>query len=87
MGLETTVVERVVFDEDAEVMVVHVRPTVWRHSRCGTCQRRSPGFDHGAGRRRWRALDLGTVQAFVEADAPRVTCRQHGVTVASVPWA
>ena len=87
MGLENTVVEDVVFDEDAAVMVVHVRPTASRRRRCGTCKRRSPGFDQGAGRRRWRALDLGTVQAFVEADAPRVTCRTHGVTVASVPWA
>ena len=87
MGLENTVVEDVVFDEDAGVIVVQVRPTASRRGRCGTCHRRSPGFDHGAGRRRWRALDLGTVQSFVEADAPRVRCRQHGVTVASVPWA
>lgn len=87
MGLENTVVEDVEFDEDAEVLVVHARPTASRRGRCGACNRRSPGFDQGAGRRRWRALDLGTVQAFVEADAPRVTCRQHGVTVASVPWA
>ena len=28
------------------------------------------GFDLGDGRRRWRALDLGTTLAFVEADAP-----------------
>jgi len=39
------------------------------------------------GRRRWRALDLGTTFAFVEADAPRVTCRSHGVVVCAVPWA
>ena len=87
MGLENTVVEDVVFDEDAGVLVVHARPTASRRGRCGACNRRSPGFYQGAGRRRWRALDLGTVQAFVEADAPRVRCRQHGVTVASVPWA
>ena len=41
----------------------------------------------GDGRRRWRALDLGTTLAFVEADAPRVTCRRHGVVVCAVPWA
>jgi len=41
----------------------------------------------GAGRRRWRALDLGTIRAVVEADASRVACREHGVVVASVPWA
>lgn len=87
LGLENTVVEAVEFDEDDAVIVVHVRPTASRRGRCGRCQRRSPGYDGGDGRRRWRALDLGTVQAFVEADAPRVRCRRHGVVVASVPWA
>jgi transposase len=32
-------------------------------------------------------LDLGTTFAFVEADAPRVQCKRHGVIVAAVPWA
>jgi transposase len=32
-------------------------------------------------------LDLGTIRAEVEAAAPRVRCREHGVVVASVPWA
>jgi transposase len=32
-------------------------------------------------------LDLGTTKVFVEAAAPRVRCRTHGVTVAAVPWA
>ena len=41
----------------------------------------------GEGRRRWRALDLGTVQAVLEADAPRVNCPEHGPTVVAVPWA
>jgi transposase len=51
------------------------------------CRRRCPGFDLGEGRRRWRALDLGTTRAFVEAEAPRVSCRRHGVVVCAVPWA
>jgi transposase len=32
-------------------------------------------------------LDLGTTFAFLEAWAPRVSCKQHGVVVAAVPWA
>ncbi len=35
---------------------------------------------------RWRSLALGTMRAFVEADAPRVQCTVHGVVVAAVPW-
>jgi transposase len=87
LGLQKTVVERVEFDDQQQVMVVSVRPGRGQRRRCGLCRRRSPGYDQGAGRRRWRALDLGTVRAFVEADAPRVSCPQHGVVVAAVPWA
>jgi transposase len=84
--VEKTVVERVEFDEAAGV-VVHVRPWASRRSRCGVCGRRCPGYDRGSGRRRWRSLDWGTVRVFIEADAPRVSCREHGVVTAAVPWA
>jgi transposase len=87
LGVEKTVIERVEFDEDAELLVAHVRPTRRQCGRCGVCRRRSPGYDAGPGRRRWRALDLGTVQAVIEAETPRVRCREHGVVVAAVPWA
>jgi transposase len=84
--LQRAVVEDVWIGDEEEI-VVAVRP-VWRErDRCGVCRRRGPGFDLGEGRRRWRALDLGTTLAFVEADAPRVTCRRHGVVVCAVPWA
>jgi transposase len=84
---EHTVLESVEFDQDAEVVIASVRPKARAKRRCGRCGRRSPGYDHGEGRRRWRALDLGTVRLLLEADAPRVTCRDHGVVVAQVPWA
>ena len=86
-GVEKTVIERVEFDEDGQVLIAHVRPTKRQRGRCGICRRRCPGYDAGAGRRRWRALDLGTMVAVLEADAPRVACPVHGVVVASVPWA
>ena len=87
LGVEHTVIERVGFDEEAEAIVALVRPARGQRGRCGICGRRSPGYDHGQGRRRWRTLDLGVVQAFLEAEAPRVTCHRHGVVVAAVPWA
>lgn len=86
LGLRRAVVEGVGMGSEGE-MVVAVRPAWRERDRCGICRRRSPGFDLGEGRRRWRALDLGTTFAFVEANAPRVTCRRHGVVVCAVPWA
>lgn len=87
MGLEQTVVESVRFDEVEQVVVVSVRPRRRWLRRCPYCDRRCRGFDQGGGRRRWRALDVGEVKAFLEADAPRVACPEHGVVVAAVPWA
>lgn len=87
-GVERGVVIDAV-DEDVEIdaVVVSVRPSKGNRNRCGLCQRRSPRYDNGEGRRRWRALDAGTVRVFIEAESPRVRCRAHGVTVAWVPWA
>lgn len=87
LGLVKAVVEDVCFDEDEECIVVSVRPRKATKRRCGRCGRRSPGYDRGEGRRRWRALDLGTIRAFLEADSPRVRCPEHGVVAAQVPWA
>lgn len=88
LGVEKTVIEDVEFDEDAEAVVVSVRPTARQRSRCGRCQRRCRGYDQGRGeRRRWRSLDLGMIQTWLEADVSRVQCRDHGVVVAHVPWA
>ena len=86
VGLQRAVVEDVRMGSEGEV-IVSVRPGWRERDRCGECRRRSPGYDLGVGRRRWRALDLGTTFCFLEADAPRVTCRRHGVVVCAVPWA
>jgi len=86
LGLVGAVVEDVSVGGEGEV-VVSVRPRWRERDRCGVCRRPCPGFDLGEGRRRWRALDLGATFAYVEADAPRVSCRRHGVVVCAVPWA
>lgn len=89
LGVESAVIEQVELEGEGDeaVLVVSVRPTRSRRSRCSRCQRRCRGYDRGEGRRRWRTLDLGTVKAYLEADAPRVSCPEHGVVVAGVPWA
>jgi transposase len=103
LGVEKTVVEGVELVEDEEFdgveldgeggdgqggfLLARVRPTRGARGRCGRCRRRCARYDNGEGRRRWRGLDLGTVQVMLEADAPRVSCPQHGVVVAHVPWA
>ena len=88
LGVERgVVVEAVELDELADAVVARVRPRKRARSRCGRCGRRCPRYDRGEGVRRWRGLDLGTVRVFLEAEAPRVACPEHGPTVIAVPWA
>ena len=84
---KATVIESVEIDEELNAVVAHVRPRKATKRRCGRCGVRAPGYDQGEGRRRWRCLDLGTVQCYLEADSPRVNCPDHGPTVAQMPWA
>lgn len=63
LGVEKAVIEDVEFDEDEQVVVVSVRPVARQRGGCGRCRRRCRGYDRGRGeRRRWGALDLGTVR-------------------------
>ena len=87
LGVEMTVVERVEFDAAGGLLVAQVRPARAARDRCGRCRRRCPRYDRGQGQRRWRGLDLGTVAVMVQAVVPRVSCPEHGVVVAHVPWA
>ena len=86
------VIERVDLEAQGDgetVLVVSVRLRKRKTKRgfCGRCGRLSPGLDQGAGRRRWRSLDQGTMRTYIQADAPRVACKVHEATVAEMPWA
>lgn len=86
LGVDPTLVrmDRVeVLDEE---LLIWLRPRVRHRWRCPHCQQRRPGYDPGRVRR-WRALDFGRTKVFVCARVPRVSCSEHGVVVAAVPWA
>jgi len=72
---------------EGDELVVTVTPVRRGGPRCGVCRRPCQGYDGPRGRRRWRALDLGTTRAFIEAEVGRVNCPEHGVVVERVPWA
>jgi transposase len=58
LGLCCAVVEDVRMGNEGEV-IVSARPSWRERDRCAVCRRRSPGYDLGESRWRWRALDLG----------------------------
>ena len=88
LGIEgKAVVTRVTLSTDGDEVVVSVRPFKCAPLQCGRCGRVAPGEDKGRGRRRWRGMDWGPLKVFIEADARRVCCPEHGSTVVRVPWA
>lgn len=91
LGVEDTVVEstyqEVVGEDGRWDLVLRVRPKVVARRRCSQCLRRCPGYDRRSEARRWRSLDWGTTMVYLEADTYRVSCPEHGVVVAHVPWA
>jgi transposase len=68
-------------------LVVWIRTKVRRKGRCGRCGTKASWFDQGGGERRWRHVDVGYATCELIAEAPRVSCPEHGPTVAEVPWA
>ena len=90
LGVEHTVIESVELETDGrgqEVLVARVRVKAGAARHCSRCRRRCPGYDTSRDPRRWRGLDLGTTPVYLQATTTRVSCREHGVVVAAVPWA
>jgi transposase len=52
---------------------------------CPECGKPCNGYD--VKRRRWRHLDTCQYATFIEADVPRVECKEHGIHSVRVPWA
>ena len=89
-GVNKMVVENVEIEdsENDPTLIIKVRPTRKDSCRCGICGRKCSGYDQGNGRRGWRALDVGnSIRVYLESDAPRVWCKEHGVVVQMVSWA
>jgi transposase len=70
-----------------ERLEVTARPRWQQRWCCPSCGLRRPGYDSPAAPRRWRALDFGRLQVVIVCAVPRVSCPEHGVLVAGVPWA
>lgn len=52
---------------------------------CPKCGADSKRYD--SRKRQWRHLDTCQFQTIIEADVPRVSCKEHGCLTIGVPWA
>ena len=87
-------IDRIAIDEvyfetafEEEIFVIRARALSRDTQRCPHCGKRCQGYDSSDKVRRWRTLDFGSNRVYIEANTPRVKCREHGVIVARVPWA
>ena len=87
LGVALAVITGIRVEEDGRRLVVSVRPRVKDANRCPVCRVACGRYDAGDGLRQWRTHDLGKMTAYVEAEAGRVDCAEHGVLVADVTWA
>lgn len=85
VGTKKMVVKDFFLEAETNAFVIVARPTKTEQCRCSRCHCKAKYYDGGRGARRWRTLDIGSSKAFVEASAPRVCCKKHGVVVADVP--
>lgn len=92
LKVKNTVVEshNVYTDPDGVVHLrIKARPNAWHQNDCPFCGRRSlPGYDKPARNSKvWRSLDFAGILVEIEYRTHRVSCPEHGVVTAAVPWA
>jgi transposase len=89
LKIKDIVVQDVQFEGEAggEQLIIKAKVPAPMERRCPVCGKKAKRYDAGRGRRRWRSLDMGTTKVFIEADAPRVCCKKHGVLTEWVSWA
>lgn len=68
---------------------IKARPDKRHQNDCPYCGRtRLSGYDKPSSKPKlWRGLDFGGIVVEIESHTHRVTCPEHGVVTASVPWA
>ena len=68
-------------------LTVHAHVQKKDRWRCPVCGRKCHVYDYVSQESFWRGMDLGPVEVVVGAKVPRVSCPEHGVLRAFVPWA
>ena len=76
---------RLVEEEGQLVLLVTVVPRANSRAVCSGCSRKRPGYDH-LDERRFEFVPLWGIAVFLLYVMRRVSCRECGVVVESVPW-
>lgn len=86
LNIKGASVDGFAFENDA-ALTVHVHLRRGERWRCPVCGRRCSVYDYVTDESFWRSMDFGPVPVRIGARVPRVSCPEHGVLTARVPWA
>ena len=86
LGLESPFVSSVKLDMQGQQVDVYVEHSEGIKFCCPECSQLLSCYDH-ASTRTWRHLDTMQFETLLHAAVPRVSCLEHGVKQAKVPWA
>lgn len=90
LNIKGATVDDAEFDSDARHdarLTVHVHVQKKYRWRCPICGKTCHVHDYVRQESFWRGMDFGSVAVWIGAKAPRVSCPEHGVLRAHVPWA
>ena len=92
LNVKSTVVESHSFYNDADGVThlrIKARPNAWHQDECPFCGKRNlPRYYRQAKNYKVpRSLDFAGILVEIDAPTHRVTCLEHGVVTAAVPWA
>lgn len=90
LSVNNSVIDNIRISEDESGITsiqVYLHPLKSHSDRCPICGKRCPVYDRSLVYHKWRALDLGGIIVELYSYTQRVSCKEHGVKTASVPWA
>ncbi len=70
-----------------EVVYIHLEPRKNKVYHCPICHKKCKGYDTQYQSRTWRCMDLFGYKCYLCCKLPRVSCIEHGIITASVPFA
>lgn len=75
-------------DNGVKTLKVYLHPLKSYSDRCPVCSKRCPVYDRSPNYRKWRDLDSSDgVVVELYSKTQRISCKEHGIKTASVPWA
>jgi transposase len=89
LGVKGAVVQGADFSEDTygvKKFTIRIRPIKRESDRCPICGRHCSVYDRSRVQRSWRSLDFAGILVYLKAYTQRISCPEHGVLVAAVPW-